>query len=263
MDHHNETPLSEKIRVCTEKFRPETREVWERYEPDEYWYGELLLHTHRSLTDKTDVPISAAAGVELFRAYGLTRERPPEVHPDNAAGCDSATLLAGDQFLSTSFAQISGEDGEAETPQQAIAVASRATRTLCAELALNGSLEAVGSEGSGDLPSAVTGSVTGQLAVDLARTLCGKENEADAGALTEAGSSVGTAVSQLGHDLPDGQVILDTDDSKHPIYKRFETPVREQAETARQEFGCAYGTVPPSLAAYFNELLKEADTRSD
>ena len=260
MDYRNETPLAEEIRACTGEFHPKTRAIWERYAPEEYWYGELLLHTYRSLTDEGDAPISAAAGVELFRAYGLTRERSPEVPPDDVTGCDSATLLAGDRLLSTSFARISSEHGEAETLQQAIRMVSHATRRLGAGLEHDGGFGASGLETGEKSAPVVTGAVTGQLVVDLARVLSGTDHAVDAPALTAAGSSVGIAVAKLSHGSSDSRIVMDTDGGHHPTDQWLGTSIRECIASARRQFARAYETVPPSVATYLDQLETEADT---
>ncbi|WP_119817660.1 hypothetical protein [Halalkaliarchaeum desulfuricum] len=259
MDHRNETSLAEEIRVCTRQFRPKTREIWERYAPEEYWYGELFVRTHQSLTGKGDLPISTAVGVELFCAYGLVRELPPDGPDNGVPECDSETLLAGDRFLSTSFERISSEHGEAEPLQQAIGTVSNATRRLSDRLASDGGFGTTGPEGTEESAPVVTGAVTGQLAVNLARILSGTEYEADATALTRAGSSIGIAVVRLGHSSPDSRIVMDTDDGGHPSDKSLETSIRERIEAARRQFGSAYETVPPSLATYLDRIASKAN----
>lgn len=164
MHKSNTTVLRERLRTSIRQFQPRVRRVWERYAPDTYWHGKLFLRTHQSLSDIESQPIATAASLELFRTYGLTRESPFLGDFSGASDVRSESLLAGDQFLSTSFDLITQERDDPKQVGEAVKMAADATQVVTSELTDRQNVD-TGAD------HFVTTVVTGQLAVELAGVL--------------------------------------------------------------------------------------------
>jgi hypothetical protein len=81
-------------------------------EPDDRWYGQLVVNSYVSLTDTTDLEIilPVATGVELLRGYVRLRSRLlvtlGNTHPHSLMPEPTPALLGGDYLYTAAFSSL-------------------------------------------------------------------------------------------------------------------------------------------------------------
>lgn len=201
----DEPPLDRRIERSLGAFHPDVRRIGRRYLPMKTLHGELLFHACEVLSDGAtgrrgnDGPVETAVGIELFRAYGLTRELP--AHEEDAVD-EVPAILAGDQFLSTSFDRVGREAAAPPRVVLAIERISTTVRRFCAlrygdetgaEPSDRLDIERPGGRDGVGPGALVTPMVAGVLAVDLSAVLTRGVSRAP-GPLRAAGASIGAAI---------------------------------------------------------------------
>ncbi|MBP1922390.1 hypothetical protein J2751_001398 [Halorubrum alkaliphilum] len=228
-DHHEtavgETALDQELDRSLREFHPDIRRIGLRYLPTATLHGELLLRSYGALTtheregsrngDESTDPVDTAVAVELFRAYGLTRELSLHEDADTEPGVAPSppSILAGDRFLSTSFDRIARETASTRRISCGIRTASATVEQFCTFRSDRGTddeadgrtddradgrtgddvLARHGDDGL-DSVGIVTPALTGVLAVDLAAVLArGSPNASEP--LRAAGASIGASIA--------------------------------------------------------------------
>ena len=252
MHESNTAALREKLRTSTRQFQPRVRRVWERYAPDTYWHGKLFLRTHQSLADTEIQSITAAVSLELFRTYGLTRESPFFGDFSETSDVQSETLLAGDQFLSTSFDLITQEHDDPKQVGKAVKMAADATQVVTSQLTDQRNVDTEGDR-------FVTAVVTGQLAVELAGILS-NTSPVITNQLAPIGTAFGMMIADQRRLAEDARVTQGENDL--PRFTDADPSMRltdSQTMNVDEEIESVLGSSDSPLMGFFNRLKENAE----
>lgn len=264
MQNASETPLDGARRDAVSHFHPRTRRIVRHNLSPSNRHGELLLRTVAAVErEPARPPVGAAVGVELFRVYGLIRERPaPEAGalsgtPDLSAldrdEVRSAVLLAGDRVLAESFDRVAGVDRDPESVRRAVRTLARSARTLCegqstapADVGTPGDARALATPG--EAAALATPGEAGALATEVGGRLA--EGSPPLGELRAVGRALGTAIRHR-RRLSDGRdaagdglasAVADARTALDPLPDRVASDLGAVADALDPDCGRAAGT---------------------